>query len=398
LSKGSIEKGEHRVNIEKTAPLEKLRWFESLLGLDDPSFNGLDPYRAAFTAAKDNFAHDFSERLRKIPETHIYLDHEKRKGYLRDAWAGWFLLLFGEGLTDRFLSYQWKSGLRHVEVGIDHRFVILGYSYLRQFCHRIVASVVPQEGRESVLDIVDRMVDLCLLVETQAFIEATAQCDVEVVRGMSHQVRNPITVIGGNLARLKKKAPSGDPVHEIYDILIEESERLEEMVDDAETYSDLFRKETVFSRLSLHDVISDTLERARKRSSDINVDTVLDLDPDASEVHADKNDMEVMFLHLFENGLEMLDRRQPRIGIVSRRGKGRPLFVEVEISIAGRSPGTDEIENLFAPFNSPNPYATGFGLSIARLAARRNLGEVFLEPVPGEGVKIVVKIPAAMEP
>lgn len=385
------------MNIEKGAPLEKLRWFESLLGLDASSLEEINPFRTLFTAEKDSFARDFFDRLRKIPETHIYLDHQKREGYLRDAWAGWFLLLFHEGFTDRFLSYQWKSGLRHVEVGIDHRFIILGYSYLRQFCHRVIASGVPEGRREAVLDIVDKMVDLCLLVETQAFIEATAQCDVEVVRGMSHQVRNPITVIGGNLARLKKRAPSGDPVHEIYDVLIEESERLEEMVDDAEAYSDLFRKETVFFRMSLEDVITDALERAKKRFSDLGPKIVLELAPKASEVYADKADMEIMFLHLFENVFEMLDRARPHIRITSRCGKGRPVFVEVEISITGRSPSADEIKNLFAPFNSLDPYGTGFGLSIARLAARRNLGEVFLESIPNEGMRIVVKIPAALE-
>jgi signal transduction histidine kinase len=384
------------VNIEKGVPLEKLRWFESLLGVDESSFEALGPYRGLFAAANDAFAADFSDRLRHIPEARIYLDHQRHEGYLRQAWAGWFFLLFDEGFTDRFLAYQWKSGLRHVEVGMDHRFIALGYSYLRQFCQKIIADNVPVEERETLLHMVDKMVDLCLLVETQAFVEATTQCDAEVVRGVSHQVRNPLTVIGGNIARLKRKAPPNDPVHATYDILIEESERLEGMVNDAAAYSEMFRKETVFSRISLRELISEALEKVRERHSGDDTQIVFDLDPEASEVYADRADMSIMFFHLLENSFESLDRARPLVRIVSRRRKEEPAFVEVEVFNTGRPPSADEIVRLFAPFSSTEPFGTGLGLSIVRLAARRNLGEVFLEPVPGEGMRSVVKLPAAV--
>lgn len=385
------------MNIEVSAPLEKLRWFRTLLGLNEDSLAELAPFRHVFTKAKDTFGRDFFGQLQQIPETRIYLDHQKHDGYLQHAWAGWFGLLFSEGFSDRFFAYQWRSGLRHVEVGIDHRFITLGYSYLRQFCQSIIKTGVPEERREALLQTVDKMVDLCLLVETQAFIEATAQCDVEVVRGISHQVRNPLTVIGGNIARLKRKAAPDDPAHEIYDTLIAENRRLEAMVNDAAIYSEMFQKEAVFSRVSLKELIPGLLAEAGEKFIDNCPEVVLDLDPEASEVHADKADIAVMFLHLFANSFEALDRAKPLVRVSSRRGKEEHAFVEIEIFNSGPPPSAEEMAGLFVPFSSSKPYGTGFGLSIARLAARKSLGDVFLAPVPGEGMKSVVKLPAVVE-
>lgn len=52
-----------------------------------------------------------------------------------------------------------------------------------------------------------------------------------------------------------------------------------------------------------------------------------------------------------------------------------------------------EIQNAFVPFYSSRPDKTGFGLSIARLAARKSLGEIYMESLPETGTKYVVKLP-----
>jgi signal transduction histidine kinase len=376
------------------APLEKLRWFKTLLGLDDDSITMLLPHRQVFTDAKDKFADAFFDYLHRIAETRIYLDHQRRSGYLQEAWARWLTSLFTADFSDNFLTYQWRSGLRHVEVGIDHRFITLGYSFLRQFCQEIIKAGVTGGDREILFQTVDKMVDLCLLVETQAFIEATSQCDIEVVRGISHQVRNPLTVIGGNIARLKRKAAPNDPAHALFDALILENKRLEAMVNDAAVYSEMFEKEAAFSRISLQELIPKVLAVLRERSAADDVEIILGLDPDASDVHADKDDMEIMFLHLLQNSFEAVDRARPLIRISSKRRSEEPTFIDVEIFNTGHAPSSEEIASLFVPFSSTKPHGTGFGLSIARLAARKSLGDIFLEALPGEGTRSVVKLPA----
>jgi signal transduction histidine kinase len=382
------------MNTDVNPPHEKLNWFKMQLGLDDRSMAVLDRYRGVFEERKDVFARDFFRHLSDISETRIYLEHQRHAGYLETAWAKWFALLFNEDFSDLFLRYQWRSGLRHVEVGVDHRFIVLGYSYLRQFCQETIRTSVMVDDREVLLLMVDKMVDLCLLVETQAFIEATAQCDIEVVRGIAHQARNPLTVIGGNVARLKRKAPPGDPTHAVYDALMIENKRLESMVNDAATYSEMFSKEPVFLPVPLEVVIQE-IARELKTKANIDVKIVLDLKPETSNVLGDRHDVRILFHQLLSNAIEAVDPVDPVITITSRFWAAERSFVEVEIFNTGRPLSAGEIAALFVPFNSTKAYGTGFGLSIARLAARKNLGDILLEPVAGKGNRCIVKLPAA---
>lgn len=46
------------------------------------------------------------------------------------------------------------------------------------------------------------------------------------------------------------------------------------------------------------------------------------------------------------------------------------------------------ISDIFAPFYSTKPKGSGLGLSIAKLALRKNFGEIDFEPIPKEGTKV----------
>ena len=88
------------------------------------------------------------------------------------------------------------------------------------------------------------------------------------------------------------------------------------------------------------------------------------------------------------------DVQEPFIRI-SSRGKEKDLgFVEIEIFNNGKSPNQEDMENLFVPFYSSKPYGTGFGLPIAQLAAKKNMGELYLERLPHQGTRCVVQLPA----
>ncbi|MCK7467741.1 MAG: protoglobin domain-containing protein [Desulfosudis oleivorans] len=130
-------------------------------------------------------------------------------GVLKRTWSSWFEAFFSADFDDRFLSWLWKIGVRHVEVNLDQRFSNLGFAIIRQFCHGIVLKEVPLEMRGPILSIIDKLIDLCVLVETSAYIENTTSCDIEVMREMADRVRNPAMIIGWNIKRLQDKVSIG---------------------------------------------------------------------------------------------------------------------------------------------------------------------------------------------
>jgi signal transduction histidine kinase len=252
---------------------------------------------------------------------------------------------------------------------------------------------VPFADLHAVTTALDKVVDFCVLIETHAYVIATSQCDLEVVRGISHQVRNPLTIIGGNILRLQKKLDPASPVHQTYETILKENERLEAMVRDAATYSELYQREPAVEEVSLERIISSALTRLEKARAQRKAAVAVELHPEYPNVQGDAKDLETMFFYLLQNSVEGADTADPLIRI-SSRGKEKDLgFVEIEIFNNGKTPEQEDMDNLFVPFYSSKPHGTGFGLPIAQLAAKKNMGEIYLQRVPDQGTKCVIQLP-----
>ena len=371
-------------------PYEKLLLFQKSLGLDSNELIKLEPFRAVFVGKKYEFADYFYKVFLDIPETKLILEHVQRPGFLRNAWSNWFELLFSSRPDKEFIYRLWKIGLRHVEVNLDQRYSNLGFSVARQFCQKVILSEIPPEQAGAVSVTVDRLLDFCLLVETNAYIEATSRCDIEVIKGIADKIRNRVIVIGGYINRLHKKSNVHDPVYDIYNSLIMESASCERMVADIITYFDVYEREPEILTLSLEEIIGKVLSRLRVIERFGNVRIEISLTPDAPLVLADRKDIESMFYHILENSLEAVNQGNPYIKITSNVNKSLPNRVQVEIFNTGTPPRTEEIEKMFSPFYSTKPFGTGFGLAISKLALRRNYGSLTIEPVPGQGTKLII--------
>jgi len=382
-------------------PAEKISWFQEKVSFDEDSFNKLKGYSSFFIERKSQFSDYFYEYFSRIEETKFILSHEERRGHIKKTWEEWFETFFNDFSNHVFLTWLWKSGLRHVEINIDHRFITLGYSVLRQFCHEITRKHIDPAKQETVISTIDKMIDFCLMVETHAFIEATAQCDMEVIRGISHQVRNPLTVIGGNILRLMKhseKGTSGIDIPQICHTITEESQRLESMVSDAILYSDMYQSDAKFSVIPVKTLIHDAMERISAQRKAALADITLEINVDDLNVQGDAQDLETMFFYLLQNLLESLDPEGPYLRISSIYDDPSSPFVQIEVFNKGAFLTSEELDNVFIPFYSAKPHGTGFGLAIARLAARKSLGDLYLKVIEGEGTKCVIKLPVPLEP
>jgi len=380
------------MKVDIPFPFEKLTWFQERLGLKEDDRQRIVDSSDAFIGSAKEFAERIHRFFREIPETRVILGHEGRSLHLKKLWTQWYALLFEDPLGRKALNYIWRSGLRHVEVNVDKRYINLGYAFARQFLHQIALRLAPDD-RGVLLISLDKMVDFCVLIETHAYITASSQCDMEVVKGISHQVRNPLTVIGGNILRLQRNLEPDSPLYKTYETILKENRRLEAMVRDTKVYSDLFQKEPLIADYDLETIVKKALKRLEKMEQMRTVRVEMALDPGVLLVRADRVDLEILFYYLLQNSLEGVDPADPLIGISSKPLESDVAFMEVAISNTGHSPSPGDQENIFVPFFSSKPYGTGLGLPIALLAARKNLGDLYLEPVPDRGTRCVIRLP-----
>ena len=376
-------------------PYEKLLQFQDKLGITEDTLRMLEPYRNVFVGKKTEFADHLHATFLSLPEAKLILDNEDNPARMLTIWAHWFERIFSSELDSNLYAYLWRIGLRHVEVNLDQRFSNLGFSIVRQFCHRLVLTEIGHGDRIPLLQAIDKIMELCLLIETSAYIEATTRCDIEIIKGIADRVRNPVTVIGGSIKRLQKKVDADSAAFGVYESLLSENKRLERMVTDIKMYFDLFQEDPLFQEVMLEEVIQKALEKLRTTGSfaDIRIET--SLSPDAARIKADPKDMECMFFHILQNGFEASDPHNPFITISSRVVTEPHHAVQIEIFNSGKPFEVAALDKLASPFYSTKPTGTGFGIPIIRLAVRKNHGKVVFRPVPEEGTKVIVSFPPA---
>jgi signal transduction histidine kinase len=377
--------------LNMPVPYEKLLLFQEKLGLTDEALLQLVPYRPLFALKKEEFASFFNDVFQSLPDAKLVLDYHQSPGHMLKVWAFWFEKIFNSSFDADLHTYLWRIGLRHVEVNLDQRYSNLGFSIIRQFCHKIVLADVEHGDKTAILQLIDQIMDFCLLVETSAYIDATTRCDMEIIKGIADRVRNPVTVIGGSIKRLQRKVDAGSPAYAAFDGLLGENKRLEHMVSDIKMYFDMFQEDPVFKTLSIEDIITKTVERLSMPISRIKTS----LSPDALEIHADAKDIGSAFYHILENGIEASDPDHPEIRISSRLVNEPHRAVEIQIFNSGQPFKISDEDKLSTPFYSTKPSGTGFGIPIIRLAMRKNQGKAMFEPVQEEGTKVTLLLPPA---
>jgi signal transduction histidine kinase len=92
--------------------------------------------------------------------------------------------------------------------------------------------------------------------------------------------------------------------------------------------------------------------------------------------------------------MEAAGKEKAFVSISSQLEDTPPRNVRIELFNSGEPP-VDESERLFTPFFSTKTEGTGFGLPIARLAARKHHGTLAIHGEKGEGTRVVISLPAA---
>jgi len=381
--------------MSNQVPYERLMFFKQQIGLDQETQKALMLHAQLLAAHKEKFAAYFEEVFGSIEETKPYLEVQDYPGQLQKIWMRWFGGLFSSEINPSFMDKMWKSGLTHVKFNIDHRFINLSYCLAKIFCREIVEKHVSGEDRTRVHDAIEKTLDFCLLIETDAFITSTYQCDMEVIKGITHQIRNPVMIIGASMMRLKRNGDvSFQSATGTYDTVLAESKRMERMVSDVSIYNEVFHSSSKWSHISMHQELAKSVENCRIRFAVKDLDLQIGYAYRDVSVLGNSEELRLLFQQLLENAFESVDPENPVISIQTSLDPGTPKFALVEIFNTGKLHNSREMQTLFTPFYSTKSTGTGMGLSIARVVVQKIKGNVSLRAVPG-GVVCMVTLPRA---
>jgi len=202
---------------------------------------------------------------------------------------------------------------------------------------------------------------------------------------ISHEVKNPLMVIGG-MARQVMKAAGADPVKnaEKLRIIVEEIRRLEEFLAEVGSFAKL--SEPRKCPIDLNSLIRDMCLKLGPSLQENRITLSVNLDPNLPQVQFDPLLLRQVLLNIAKNGIEAMPAGGALI-FTSGRDNDRVL---VQIGDSGEGIAPDIIDKIFQPFFSTKPKGSGLGLAISQTIVKAHQGEITVASQPHQGTAVTV--------
>lgn len=209
-----------------------------------------------------------------------------------------------------------------------------------------------------------------------------------LVRGMAHEIKNPLGGLRGAAQLLERELPS-EELKEYTQIIIGEADRLQSLVDRMLGPNNIPKKRNV----SIHQILEHVRQLIQiELSDDQHIYFKLDYDPSLPDIMADSDMMIQAVLNITRNAINALNgngeitlRTRPlrhfTIGHTHHR-----LVLQTEIIDNGPGIPEELQEQIFYPMVTGRAEGTGLGLSIAQSLINQHDGLIKMNSRPGHTV------------
>ncbi|MGV1099076.1 sensor histidine kinase [Thiovibrio sp. JS02] len=205
---------------------------------------------------------------------------------------------------------------------------------------------------------------------------------------IAHEVRNPITIIGGMVRRLLNTYPDEKEGKLKLIHILDQSRKLENLVSKFETVRPEARK--IFAPLELNPIVADSVESLQKDATSKDVGLLFFPSPTPLFFHGNASLIKMAILHLLRNALEACGK-----GCAIRvRTKMTPEGGQLAISDNGPGIHKDLLEVIFDPYLRLHRQATGLGLPYVKQIINEHMGTIELSSEEGKGTTVVIVLPS----
>jgi len=211
----------------------------------------------------------------------------------------------------------------------------------------------------------------------------------EVAANVAHEIRNPLTAVGGFARSIYGSLPEGDVNRRKIEVILEETDRLEQMLSSLLE----FTRPAVprFNELDLNGFLLQTLHFMDAEIEANRVRVVFELDPDLPRVWADNQQMRQVVLNIVRNALQEMKQG----GLLTIATFARKEEVIMTIRDTGPGIPPDSLEKIFEAFYTTKASGSGLGLPVCAQIVRNHNGRIEVSSRPGEGAQFTISLPAA---
>jgi len=201
---------------------------------------------------------------------------------------------------------------------------------------------------------------------------------------VAHEIRNPITVIGGLAKKLEKSIPTGTKEREDLELIFLEAKRLEELLRDVLYFS----SKPFFHRVE-HD-INEIIDESLNVYLDAFVEHSIGVNKcfgNVPRIYIDKNHVTAAIKNLISNAIEAMPQGGTLTITTERDFVNGKNFVSTKITDTGVGISEDKIRIIFEPFftTKVTKKEMWLGLPIAKRMVEGHGGFIRVDSSVGKG-------------
>jgi two-component system phosphate regulon sensor histidine kinase PhoR len=224
------------------------------------------------------------------------------------------------------------------------------------------------------------------------------QIRVDFVANVTHEIKTPLTAIIGYLDTIKDGAINNiEETKRFIDIILKHAERLNRLVEDLLTISNIEMKETKlnFESVSLNAALTNVISLVEAKAKFKNITIQNDVRENIDQIKADKDKLTQIFVNVLDNAVKFT----PESGNIVIKTDEAGAYTVVSISDTGIGVPKDEIQRLGERFyrvdrsRSRDLGGTGLGLSIVKHLMLAHEGRIEIESQLGRGTKVSLFFP-----
>ncbi|ELN0521401.1 two-component system sensor histidine kinase AtoS [Escherichia coli] len=209
----------------------------------------------------------------------------------------------------------------------------------------------------------------------------------ELMAGVAHEVRNPLTAIRGYVQILRQQ--TRDPIHQEYlSVVLKEIDSINKVIQQLLEFSR--PRHSQWQQVSLNALVEETLVLVQTAGVQARVDFISELDNELSPINADRELLKQVLLNILINAVQA----------ISARGKIRIRTWQYSdsqqaISIEDNGSGIDLSlqKKIFDPFFTTKASGTGLGLALSQRIINAHQGDIRVASLPGYGATFTLILP-----
>lgn len=209
----------------------------------------------------------------------------------------------------------------------------------------------------------------------------------ELMAGVAHEVRNPLTAIRGYVQILRQQTT--DPIHQEYlSVVLKEIDSINKVIQQLLDFSR--PRHGQWQQVSLNALVEETLVLVQTAGVQARVDFISELDNELSPISADRELLKQVLLNILINAVQAISARG-KIRIRTWQYSDSQQAISIEDNGCGIDLSLQK--KIFDPFFTTKASGTGLGLALSQRIINAHQGDIRVTSLPGYGATFTLILP-----